>query len=96
VDGQESLAFLFFKICDACQEEKAKPEGEAASQPPAHAGIWAADGSDDGTASVELGGAASEAVAQLLDNHGQARRIASHHGGLGFMDRRPISVQHGA
>ena len=49
---------------------------------------------------MELGRAASEEIAQLLDHHRQARwfaarRFSAHHGGLGSVAGRPFPVQHG-
>jgi hypothetical protein len=69
------------------KKESASPK----HQPSAHAGIWVADQAE-GTASLELGGAAPEEVAQLLDHYGEAGWIASHHGGLGFVDRWTVPV----
>jgi hypothetical protein len=48
---------------------------------------------------VELGRAAPEAIAQLLDHHREARSLAgqsfaSYHGGLGSVAGRTVPVQH--
>ena len=46
---------------------------------------------------MELGGGAAEEIAQLLDHHGQDRRLAavisSHYGGLGPVAGRLLFVQ---
>ena len=54
----------------------------AQSQPPAHARLRLAR-RHEGSAAVDVGRAAPEEIAQLLDHHRQARRFAAHHGRLG-------------
>src|SRR3954468_13124391 len=46
-------------------------------------------------ASVVVGGAAFEKIAQLLDYHREARRFSAHHGGLGTVAGWPLPVLDG-
>jgi len=47
-------------------------------------------------APLDVGGAAAEAITQLLDHDRQTGRIASHDGRLGLVGRWPFAVQHGS
>src|SRR5712671_4885445 len=87
---------MFFKLLTKgiYAEENSTTSNEANRQPPVHAGIRLARGQQR-VASVGLGGAASEEVAQLLDHDRQARWIAAYDGRVGSVAGWPLRFQHG-
>src|ERR1700692_172402 len=75
------------------EEEEDSSATQAQSQSPPHAGLRLAR-KQQGSAALDLGRAASEEIAQLLDHDRQARRLASQYGRLGTMAERPPPVQY--
>src|SRR5215471_6639141 len=62
-------------------------------QPSPRPRLWLSE-RQEGPPPLVLGRTALEEIAQLLDHHGQTRRLPAHNGRLGPLARRTGSLQH--